>query len=802
MTGEIKLAKVLHGDLHPHYIGNGDRKFHGFGFGVERESLAGFPHFEKTEFKGEFPFAEISFMDAESPLNAKLVAFNPFIPLNDRDSSLPVAIFTFEVTNRSDEELFVSLVGNLTNPFAKGSVNRFQDFGTFRGIKLYSVAYAEDDPQFGDLFLSTDCEDVSYQTFWYRGGWFDNLTVFWKDFNTPGRFQDRVYEIARNHESATTYNYKDVCLLSGHQTLSPGETGVFRFIISWNFPNFTNYWNPGSCGCGDGCHLPSWKNHYAVQFADSTHSAAYTWQRLPRLERETAEFKESLFRSTLPDYVLDAVASNLSVLKSPTCVRLTDGTLYGFEGCHAHEGCCEGSCTHVWNYEQATPFLFPSLARSMRNIEYRAAQFPNGKMAFRLMLPAERTLTDLSDCAGPERAAADGQMGCIVRTYREWKICGDTQWLRSIWPKVKKALEYAWEPSNPDGWDRDADGVMEGIQHHTLDVEMYGPNAYITGLYHAALLAAAHMAETLGDPASAKYRRLYEAGAKWVDEHLFNGEYFIQKIDLKDSRFPVDPELGEVKYQVGEGCHIDQVLGQWHAHIAGLGYLFDKDKVESALKSIFKYNFKSMREHANACRIFALNDEEGLLICTWPKGGSPQVPVPYADECMTGFEYQAACHMIYEGLIEEGLTVVKAVRDRYDGEKRNPWNEIECGSNYVRSMASYALLPALSGFEYDMNRGHIGFCPKINREKFRAFWSLHRGWGEFVHENGQIELAVKFGELELKSFRTDLLTDRTIGEVYVGEEKTAFAQNADTILFGEQVRLNANRPLRIVLKTA
>lgn len=601
--GSVRLAKVLHGDMPPSYMGEGRGMYEGYGYGPRRENMTGFPHFANTEFKGEFPFAEIAYDDEGDPIRVALTAFNPFIPLNDKDSSLPAAIFKFEVTNRSAEPLDISLVGNLSNPLQKGAVNAYYTDGGVTGFKLHSRHYTEDEPEYGDLSLATDGNDISHQSYWYRGDWFDNLTVFWKEFTATGKFMERFYEYDRNLDTDRAHQKRqDVCLLSSRKTLAPGETGTFTFTITWSFPNCVNYWNPGEDCKDGGCAPPSWKNYYATLFADSTATAKYIFEQLDRLYSETMRFKQTLFASTLPDFVLDSVSANISILKSPTVLRLPDGTLYGFEGCHTDEGSCEGSCTHVWNYEQVTPFLFPALARSMRDIDYRAAQFPDGKMAFRLMLPPETTLTRGSQNAGPRRAAADGQMGSIVKVYREWKISGDTGWLRAIWPQVKKALEYAWEPTNEDWWDRDRDGVMEGEQHHTLDVEIYGPNSYITGMYHAALLAASRMAEALGDEAGKEYVRLYEQGRKWVDEHLFNGEYFHQQIDLQDARFPIDPELGEIKYQIGEGCHIDQVLGQWHAHIVGLGYIFDKSKVRTALESIYRYNFiRCLRDYPNAC---------------------------------------------------------------------------------------------------------------------------------------------------------------------------------------------------------
>jgi len=782
--GKVLTARVLNGDLNPPYIGRGCSNW-GYGFGVNREYMAGVPHFEKTEFKGEFPLAEIKFIDDEVPLDVRLKAFNPFIPLNDKDSSIPAAIFIFEVKNTYEKELDISLVANLSNSFSKGGINEYFARKGLKGIKLYSNFYGEDKPEYGDITLSTDAKDVSWQSYWYRGIFFDNLIVFWKDFTSSGRLRERIY-----NQPTDTSRFKDVASLCTHEILQPGETKEFRFLITWNFPNFVNYWNPGCCQEGK---KPQWKNYYATIFKDSTESAQYVWASFERLYQETLKFKDTLFHTTVPDYVLDAISSNLSILKSPTCIRLTDGTLYGFEGCHCQSGCCEGSCTHVWNYAQAAPFLFPSLERSMREIDYEYNQFENGKMAFRMMLPPDREKSSF-------RAAADGQMGGIIKTYREWKISGDSEWLKKLWPKVKKALEYAWDPTNEDWWDKDCDGVMEGIQHHTLDVEIYGPNSYITGYYLTALLAASRMAKALGDEDGNKYYELYEKGRKWVNENLFNGEYFHQRINLQDKRFPVDPELGQIKHQIGQGCHIDQVIGQWYAHIVGLGYVFDPDKVKKALRSLFKYNFiENFREFPNPCRIYALNDENGIVICTWPKGGAPRVPVPYFSECMNGFEYQVACHMIYEGLIDEGLTILKAIRDRYDGERRNPWNEFECGSNYARSMASYSLLLSLSGFEYNMTKGHIGFSPKINRESFYSLWSLSTGCGSFEIQENRVRFAVKSGCISLNSFSCDALKARQIKAITVGDREVSFRLEDGCVHFEPPISIKADEELKSLL---
>ena len=812
--GNLRTAKVLTGDLHPPYTGGANGKFCGFGFGPRRESMAGLPHFKSTRFKGEFPLAEVEFLDDEAPIEANLVAYNPFIPLNDKDSSLPAAILTYRITNRSEEQLDVTVAGNLTNPVKKGPVNRSEDFGGFKGIRLYTDLISKDHSDFGDMTLSTDCNQVSYQSYWYRGGWFDNLTVFWKDFCSPGKFRDRTYK--PQSEGGVSHDAQDVGLLASHISLEPGETGDFRFMITWNFPNFINFWNPGQCGVReDGTpDYPSWQNYYATLFKDSAETAAYIWKHAQRLYKETSIFKETLFRTSLPDYVVEAVASPLSVLKSATCLRLTDGTLYGFEGVHGDEGSCEGSCTHVWNYEQATAFLFPALARGMREVDYNYALHANGKMTFRLMLPVERTLSDnppraaVDDKSNPHRAAVDGQMGGIIKVYREWKVSGDTEWLKKMWPMVKKSLEYAWHPTNEDLWDADKDGVMEGRQHHTLDMELFGPNSWLTGYYLTALKTAAEMASHLGETdKAAEFEAIFGQGRTYLNEHLFNGEYFHQRVNLKDKsileKFGADEvywneEAQEMKYQIAEGCAIDQVIGQWFAHVVGAGYIFDRDKVRTALRNLFKNNFvENFRNHVNTCRIYAVNDDKGLVIATWPGTNSPNIPVTYQDETMHGFEYQAGSHMLYEGHLDEGLSVIKAIRDRYDGLSRNPWNEMECGSNYARSMASYSLLHALGGFEYDMVRGLVGFSPKLNQNHYRSFWSLSSGWGEFIHEAGVIRLTILSGTLALRRFRSELLDGARVEELRAAGSDVDYRREGNELVFGADIVIGSDQCLEL-----
>ena len=803
--GEVLAARILHGDLHPPYQGElTGRRFSSFGWGPRREYLTGLPHFQSVDFHGQFPLAKLTYHDASFPGQVTLQAFNPFIPTNDRDSSIPAAFFEFAVTNPTDAPLTYTVVGVLANPLPANNVNQVERHDWGHALHLTSDSLSREATGYGDLTLATDdglAQDaqVSYQQYWFRGAWFDNLEVYWHDLMTPGLFKNRTYD----QPGAANEG-----LLAVHIPVAAKQTRTVRFVMAWSFPNCENYWKPADPSRGN------WRNYYASVWPDSQASAAYALGEWDRLAGETQRFHDALFASDLPIVALDAVSANLAILKSPTVLRLADGTFYGWEGCHPDEGCCEGSCTHVWNYAQALPFLFPKLERSMREADYKYNLRADGGMPFRLQLPIGSGVWDFRPCA-------DGQFGGVMKTYRDWKIGGDTEWLRKLWPAVKASVEFAWSPHNIDRWDPDKTGVLWGRQHHTLDMELFGPNSWLTSMYLGALKAAAAMADALGEAETAtEYRAIFARGKEWVDANLFNGEYYYQKIDLNDRKiieaFADDTVIGggtalaaywtaehnEIKYQIAEGSSIDQVLGQWHASLYGLGDILDPDQVLKASAAIYNYNFiPRMGDVYNPCRIYCLNDEGGLVICAWPGGSQkPVIPAPYSQETMNGFEYSAAIHMIMNGLVDAGMECVAAVRQRYDGERRNPWNEFECGSNYARSLASYALLNAFSGFEFDLTQGKLGFNPvRWDDGRFRCFWSLEPGWGEFVAGPGYAEVRVLYGSLELKVLRLPYVAERTIRRVTLGDQPADYSRVGDEIHFTKPVKVAAGQTLRVAV---
>lgn len=745
--GGPPVFRVLEGRLQPPYQGwsHGSQIYRGFGFGPPFMYGSGFLRFADCAFTGYFPFCRLDLADDSVPVRVSIEAWSPFIPLRSEDSSLPVAIFAVSLTNTTARPVSATVALGLENivgwPEVGASLNRWVEHGDCRGILMTTELHEPASPRFGSIALLTPDRDATYQLRFADTRWFAATESLMDEFGATGEFSGpRDPELSPRGEPHVAH-------LGVKAELGAGETARRTFVLAWYNPNFEKYWGGDS--------RPVWKTYYGVRWPSAEAVGREVIGRLGELERESRQFADCLYSSTLPRYVLDAVGSQLSILRTPTVTRLPDGTVYGFEGCHAEEGCCEGSCTHVWAYAQAMAYLFPDLERGMREMDYAVnLREEDGHMQFRTPLPpgtkAEHSF----------HAAADGQMGNVLRVYREWQISGDEGWLRCLWPGVRKSLEYAWVE-----WDQDRDGLIEGVHHNTLDVEYYGPEPVCQTMYLAALRAGEEMARHLGDDDAAdEYRRLFESGSTLTDERLFNGEYYWQLI----------PEGCEEPYQYGPGCNCDQVLGQWHARMLGLGDLLDPDHVRSAISSVFRHNFRSdFYAHHNPHRVYALNDDKGLLICTWPRGGRPKRSLTYAFECMIGFEYQVGVHLIYEGFLREGLSVCKAVRDRHDGRKRNPYNEFECGSHYARSMANYAYMLSLAGFRYSAPKATLHFAPVLARDDYRTFFSTGGAWGTIEYradgEPWLVRICVADGELPLRSVVSGALTWRPNTIVVAGE---------------------------------
>lgn len=735
---EPGVARVLEARLTPPFS-----RSHGF----SSEEVAGLPRLAHAVMAAEYPFVWHTFEDDRLPVEVALESFTPFVPLNPDDSGIPCAVLTYTLRNPGTQTVRASIVGSLPNmagyaghppdgnPNTSGSehqINELREEPPATGLFFSSSAYGESDLRRVSMCLLTSSEGLTAKPEWFSGGWFDGLRDFWDDFSADGLLE------CASDSGAYGNAFHQVPFKTGsignQVTLAAGESRQLRFVLTWHVPNRVKRWG-GDVDYTDTTQQTI-RNRYAVRFGDAWEVGTYLVSNLEPLERQSRDFHGAFFGSTVPYPLLEAASANITVIRSTTCLWLEDGTFAGWEGCSDGAGCCFGSCTHVWNYAQTLAFLFPSLERTMRRVEFLEETDDSGKMTFRANAVFDQDPWDFGE------PAADGQMGSVIRVYREWMLSGDRAFLTEMWPAVKRSLEFAFEY-----WDTDADLVFDGKQHNTYDIEFFGPNPLTAVLFLAALHAGASLAAAVGDrEAHARYQDALSAGALRADELLWNGEYYQQRIDNVDAH----------KYQYGSGCLSDQLLGQLLAHVTGMGYLLPADHVRAAVQSIYRHNFKTdFTEHDNTQRTYVLNDEHGLLLCTWPRGGRPRFPFVYSEEVWTGIEYHVAAHLIYEGFVEEGLELVRAVRDRHDGYRRNPWNEVECGHHYARSLSSWALLTAYTGFVADLPAKRIRFAPRTTEIPFSTFWSTGTAWGTYSRDRDSSgggvneELTVLYGDAEL-----------------------------------------------------
>lgn len=512
-------------------------------------------------------------------------------------------------------------------------------------------------------------------------------------------------------------------------TLAPGASRTVTFILAWHFPGGRH--GSGAWGGEGNMYENWWPNAAAV--ADDVAA------RLDELTRLTRLFHDTLYATNLPYWLLDRLSSQLVVLRSPTTFWTKAGYFGGWEGCSPGGGCCHGNCNHVWQYAQSHARLFPEIARIMREQELRFMA-PNGAIPHRQ--PASHP-------------AFDGQCGGILGAYREHLCSPDASWLAKHWPAVKKAMDFLIAAH-----DRDEDGVLAGPQWNTLDCNTGGSTSWLGTLYLAALAASERMALLQNDPeAAARYRKIRESGSRKQDESLFNGEYYIQIPDAQAHR------------DYHDGCHIDQLLGQWWAHQLDLGWLYPPERCAKAMAALFTHNFRTnFRGVPQAPRKFVADPDAGTQMICWPKGNRPPNHTIYADEAMTGFEYSAAAMMVYAGLMKEGFAVVRAVADRYDGRLRtgltpgntsswgysgNPFCDDECGKFYARPMSIWSMLLACQGFHYDGPAGLIGFRPLWRPDDHVSFWSGAEGWGLFTQKRADgaqtSRIEVRHGRLAVKT---------------------------------------------------
>lgn len=735
-----------------------------------------------TAFEAAYPFARVRYHDDELPVAISLEAFTPFVPLDAEASSLPVASFNFEIVNRSELMVHGWLLATLQNTIGWDGVTPIEaDHCSLFGRNINQLVRSErmtalhmegldldgDDPRAGELVLATSAPCVPLAQFSRSG----DVLRFTEGLKLLGPTIDEDWSDAALRQACADVGSRQAVptgpspagqtwsgALAAAFAVGPGERATVEFALSWRFPNRVTDFD--QFGRRTEPLRSVWVgNHYARRHKSARDALLAFMAERSSLEARSRAWTDALLESDLPDTVTEMLLAQPSLIRSPTVFRTADGRAFGFEGCLGEStlnwngnvgGSCPLNCNHVWNYEQGLSRMFPDLERSMRETELEATQAPEGYIPHRVLLPL--SLPQLHDTiiGGPEHPALDGMLGAVLKAYRELRQGAGVAWLRALWPRLVRLMDYVDRT-----WNAAGDGVLVGEQPVTYDIALHGPNMFVGGLWLAALRAMEEMARIADVGRADRYRELFERGSTNYDTKLFDGEYYAQLSE-------------ESSHEFGQGCLSDQLLGQWWAHQLELGYLLPREHVVSALAAVVRHNMRrGFRDFHHGYRVFADADDSGLLVCTWPKGGRPAIPVRYCDEVWTGVEYQVAAHCFMEGLDAQGLELITAVRRRYDGTRRNPFNEIECGDHYARAMAGFSVLEGMTGFRYDAVARRITTGTSYRRYPFLA----GSGWGEIEHlDGGAVRLSCGDGSLDLGA--VEVLTDgeRTVLSVPGGLE--------------------------------
>ncbi len=741
---------------------------------------------DEIAFEATYPVGTIRYTDRSLPVELVLQAYSPFIPLNEDDSALPATILSFSVANKGDQPVKVSILGFLENKVgihtadntaclrlneavrSNGMVSVTESLDilrTGRNVQQFDLGNSRDSiirsqPDFGTMCISALQTDAKAYC----------------DLN-PGDYQGAF----RLPQPAALSKPLQEALIGGVQTdltVSPQATGTADFVISWYFPNLSLYPK----------HIKDSGRYYQHQFSSALDVTQYIADNFNRLSSTSLLWKETWQESTLPHWFLERTFLTINTMATTNAHRFKSGRFWAWEGV----GACPGTCTHVWQYAQAMGRIFPALERDCRErTDLNIAMQDNGGIIFRAEMET--------------RPAIDGQAGTVLRCYREHQMSADNAFLKRNWPQIKRAVQFILAQ------DKNGDGMEDTPMENTLDAVWDGEIAWIVGLCISGVRAGQEMAEEAGDTVFAAICADYvRKGSKNMDKYLFNGEYYIHR---------PDKEKGRTKLGSYNTSHIDQVMGQSWAFQVGLGRIQDQQKTRSALRSLWKYNYTPDVGPYIAVnqggRPYALAGEGGMIMNTNPKkeakpyGDNVTWQMGYFHECMSGFEYQVASHLIAEGMTDEGLVLVRSIHDRYHAAKRNPFNEIECSDHYARAMASYGAFITACGFEYHGPKGYMRFAPKWGADNFKAPFTAAEGWGTYAQQQAggrmTCTLMPKYGKVQLESFSVVAPKGKSYRSATVtvdGQPVRAEVKQKGrdiTLSFSGRVAIETGKELKIVL---
>ena len=758
---------------------------------LQTTTVGTFTGMNSLTFQGEFPFGWYDYADNELPVKVSLEAYSFLIPMDLKNSALPSAVFRYTVKNTATSKVQVSLMAAQQNAVGfsgydtiAGPDNRnCKGYGSNQNtivsepgrtsLKMSGTA--------GSMQLSAYESDMTGTSSW------ESLASLYNDFSDNGQLSGNMQ--ARSPQAGTTVDGA----LAKDFTLDPGEEKTITFVLSWYFPK-------GSFGLNN---IPLWYfpeggNQYENWWDDAADVDKYVYANFNQLDSNTRLYHNTLYSSNIPRDVLDRVSSNICVLKSPTAFWLKNGYFGLWESTSNLLGWF-GNCKHVYHYAQGHARLFPELGRILRKQDLKT-QTPEG------LLPARD---------GQVWNAIDGHFGSILGVYREHLLSCNNDFLNASWGETKKAMDYTISTFDPD-----KDGMMSGTHHNTLDCNISGTSPWIGSLYMAALKACEKMASIMGDATSASaYNEIWTTGVRNQNAQLWdtNLGYYKEKTE----------NLPNTKV-MADAISIDMLLGQWWANQLGLGPIYPEDRSREALLKIYNSNkfTDTGSGYVAAFRDFLGTGDTGWQMFKHP-GTIPHNTILYYNEVMSGFEYSLAATLIQYGLVNEGISVIQAIANRYDGRLRStgevhmannstvfgcgsPFGEDECGDFYGRPLSSWSALLALQGFMYDGPQQVITFRPVWQPENHKSFFSASEGWGLFSQTRSKSSqtnvLAVKYGIVAVRQIQLVVPDKHKVSRLSVkesksGKKKVEFSQSGNvlTVTLADGCKIHTDSDLSIAI---
>eukprot|EP00039_Didymoeca_costata_P014944 m.247006 g.247006 ORF g.247006 m.247006 type:complete len:1001 (-) comp16124_c0_seq1:153-3155(-) len=691
------------------------------------------PGIKSLTIEGRYPIADVNYDIPGLPVTISMEAMTPLIPGDNKNSSLPVAVFSFKVTNSSSTTVKVNLMQAQQNfigwdgssdcnppnktPFWGGNVNT--PFTTSDGVAGLRMTSNNVDPTaepFGSLAAcALPSTSAKVGVIASASDEADLFTKFSSGTIAPPTG-------AGTPPSASGTSYCGGVVQSVSVAAGSSETVVF--VLSWNFPNRTRVAMVGHSHDGNK-YLPDvLGNMYSNWFEDAVASAQYMNQNSQMLLNTTRMYRDTMFASTVPWEILDTAAGRVACMRSPTMWWAKNGIVLGNEG----NVCCPLNCSHVYGYTVLLERLFPTLAMDMRVSDFVRNYAPGSGVRMRF---------------GNNGFAIDGALAGVIKTYLAVRMSDpELKFLTTVWPNVKDQMELMLK-----NFDTDGDGVIRCAQQNTYDSAMYGANTFIGSYYVTALKVTAKMATLMGDSEFATtMENRATLSAQSYEKICWNEKFGYYIADVTSSN---------CKFSYGPGCFVDQLCAIGLSTACGQGYIFNPAHEAQARLSIAKYNVMTKPPFQDLQKHF-FDGDTGVTVCTYPNGKLGE-GMKYDTLVSTGFTYPGIAGMIYDRNLEQAVTLTGNIRKRQDGRNRSPWNEPECNILYSRAMAGYNLYDQACGLVYDCTENFISFDPRCNETNFQCFVSASGGWGSFSQKgdtglaNATVTLSAQFGTITVKT---------------------------------------------------